>query len=76
LGEESEIGVLRAPGQDLVADDQDAGGDDFGLGVAGRGSLLWLVCARRGVFLGKGAGRHNRRQRLFEDCRAAPERLP
>ena len=40
LGEKGEVGVLRAAGQDLVADDQDAGGDGLGLGFAGRHALL------------------------------------
>src|SRR4029077_20520321 len=47
LREEAEIGVLGASRQDLVADDQDAGGDDFGL--AGRDPLLWFFGGRWGT---------------------------
>ena len=74
LREEAEIGVLGAPGQDLVADDQYTGGDDFWL--AGRGPLLSLpaddVTSHRQMYrLAQSA-----RPRRLEDCRAARQRLP
>jgi hypothetical protein len=76
-GEEGEIGVRRTPGQDLVTDNQDTGGDDFGIGIAGRDPLLRLVRAPRGVhFIGKSMGRHNCRRHRFEDCRTVSECLP
>ena len=75
-GEKGEVFVLGAAGQDLVADDQHAGGDD--LGSAWRGSLsaaslivfLGLVRCRCGVLHRQSRHRHNRR-RGIEDCRAA-----
>src|SRR5215472_9322738 len=49
-GEKSEVGVLRAPGKNLIPDDQDTGGDNRRLGVASGhlllGLFLFATCAR------------------------------
>src|SRR5690242_15046649 len=57
LCEKCQIGILRAVRQDLVADDQDTGGDDLGCAV-GRHSLLGISSGK--AFIGNSWRRHNR----------------
>ena len=68
LGEKGEVGVLGAAGQDLVADDQDAGGDGLGPGFAGRHRSPRL-CPRLRPFIGKCAA--PAQSPPIEDCCAA-----